>query len=741
MGQLGHAILLLDLGVCLYSVIASIYGARTRRSDWVDSGRRAVYCRAALSVIAFAILELAFLRNEFSFKVVASTSSTTIPTFYKLTAPWSSQQGSLLLWVTLSSLWSSLVLFITRKRLREIAPYATAVLMGMAGFFAALAAFAANPFATTAAGQTPNNGAGLDPLLMHPSMMFHPPMLYSGYTLMAIPFAFAIGALITGKLGSEWIRDTRRFALGAWLFLGVGVVLGARWSYTELGWGGYWGWDAVENAALMPWLMITAFIHSIQIQEKRGMLKVWNVSLVLLAGTLAIFGTFLVRSGVLDSIHAFGASTLGVPFVILLGIMAIGSIGLILYRREGLRTEHRIDSLLSREAMFLLQNLVLVAMVFVIFWITLFPLISDALTGTKVSVGPPAFTPFIVPLALILVVLAGAGPMISWRRATIANLKQHFVFPVAFGLVITLLLVLLTNADTKPLALAMFGFGAFLMASVAQEMYSGTAARRAMTKDVWPVAFVSLIRRNRRRYGGYIAHFGLAVMLIGVAASSSFQHSRNATLRPGQSVSNDGYVFRYVRPIATTSAERVSFGAVLDVTKGSKQVTTLRTEQSFYPSTSSSDGIISRFFDSSNADSTIGLDAGPLRDIWTVASANLQPLAADITKGDKLFAGYMNSLIRKTDQEHVSAAEQTAAINASGIYTLRDELVTEIVGQYTKHGYPVQFLLIVAPLVTWLWLGAFIIALGGLIAMWPAPLAVRRRSPAVSRSRAARELV
>lgn len=739
MAQLGRAILLLDLGVCVYSVVASIYGARSRQSDWVDSGRRAVYCLGALSVIAFAILEIAFLRNEFSFKVVASTSSTTIPTFYKLTAPWSSQQGSLLLWVTLSSIWSSLVLFITRKRLREIAPYATAVLMGMAGFFAALAAFAANPFATTAPAQTPSNGAGLDPLLMHPSMMFHPPMLYSGYTLMAIPFAFAIGALITGKLGSEWIRDTRRFALGAWLFLGVGVVLGARWSYTELGWGGYWGWDAVENAALMPWLMITAFIHSIQIQEKRGMLKVWNVSLVLLAGTLAIFGTFLVRSGVLDSIHAFGASTLGVPFVILLAVMAIGSIGLILYRRDGLRTEHRIDSLLSREAMFLLQNLVLVAMVFVIFWITLFPLISDALTGTKVSVGAPAFTPFIVPLALILVVLAGAGPMISWRRATLANLKQHFVFPVAFGVVVTLVLVALTNADTKPLALAMFGFGSFLMASVAQEIYSGSAARRAMTKDVWPVAFVSLVRRNRRRYGGYIAHFGLAVMLIGVAASSSFQHSRNATLRPGQSVSNDGYVFHYVRPIATTSAERVSFGAVIDVTKRGKQVTTLRTEQSFYPSTSSSDGIISRFFDSSNADSTIGLDAGPLRDVWTVASANLQPLAADITKGDKLFAGYMNTLLAKTT--HMSAAQQDTYINDSGIYTLRDQLVNEIVGQYTKHGYPVQFLLIVAPLVTWLWLGAFIIALGGLISMWPAPLAVRRRSPAVSRSRAARELV
>ncbi|HEY2594198.1 MAG TPA: cytochrome c biogenesis protein CcsA, partial [Chloroflexota bacterium] len=245
MAQLGRAILLLDVVVCLYGIGASLYGVRTGRGEWEDSGRRAVYALAGLSVVAFVLLEIAFLRNDFSFKVVANTSATTIPVFYKLTAPWSSQQGSLLLWVTLSSLWSSLALFLTRRRLREIAPYATAVLLGLNGFFAALATFAANPFQTTPAALTPSNGAGLDPLLMHPSMMFHPPMLYTGYTLMAIPFAFAVGALITGKLGSEWIRDTRRFALAAWLCLGVGIILGARWSYTELGWGGYWGWDAV----------------------------------------------------------------------------------------------------------------------------------------------------------------------------------------------------------------------------------------------------------------------------------------------------------------------------------------------------------------------------------------------------------------------------------------------------------------------------------------------------------------
>ena len=744
MGQLGKAILVLDVAVCVYGIFASIYGARKRRSDWVDSGRRAVYALAALSVIAFAVLEDAFLRNDFAFKVVADTSATTIPTFYKLTAPWSSQQGSLLLWVTLSSIWTSLVLFVTRKRLREIAPYATAVLLFMAGFFASLATFSANPFDTTSPALTPSQGAGLDPLLMHPSMMFHPPMLYSGYTLMAIPFAFAIGALVAGKLGSEWIRDTRRFALAAWLCLGLGIVLGARWSYTELGWGGYWGWDAVENAALMPWIVCTAFIHSIQIQEKRGMLKVWNVSLVLLFGTLAIFGTFLVRSGVLDSIHAFGASTLGIPFVALLSVMFLSSVGLVIWRRGQLRSEHRLDSLVSREAMFLLQNMVLLAITFVIFWVTLFPLISQAATGVRVSVGPPAFTPFVVPLALILVLLTGVGPLISWRRATIANLRQQFTFPVAFGVFVTILVLTLTDAARKPLAVAMFGFGAFVIGTVVQEFYRGTAARRAMTRDPWPVALVALVRRNRRRYGGYFAHLGFAVMLIGIAASSSFQHSRNATLRPGQSVSNDGYLFRYVRPTVAVGAERISFGAIIDVTKHGGQVTRLHTMQSFYPSNNGADGIIGRFFDGGNADSTIGLDAGPLRDIWTVAAANLTPLAGEITAGDRFFAAHYNAMLKRARKQ--PPADQVATMNQelarANFWQERNLFIDNLANQYLKHRYPVQFLLIVSPLVTWLWTGAMIAFLGGLISLIPPALLARRRSPALERSRVAvRELV
>src|SRR5437588_1472318 len=300
MAVVGRALLILALAVAVYGIGASLFGARTGRREWVDSGRRAVYALALLATGAFAILEDAFFRSDFSYNVVAQHSSTTTPTFYKLAAAWSSQEGSLLLWVFLLSVWSSLILFLARRRAREIAPYATAVLLGFGTFFTSLAVFFANPFATSA--RPPAEGAGLDPLLLHPSMMIHPPMLYSGYTLLTIPFAFAVGALVTGRLGAEWIAVTRRFALAAWLFLGIGILLGARWSYTELGWGGYWAWDAVEYAALVPWLCSTAFIHSIMIQEKRGMLKVWNASLILSTGVIAILDTFLVRSGVLDSI-------------------------------------------------------------------------------------------------------------------------------------------------------------------------------------------------------------------------------------------------------------------------------------------------------------------------------------------------------------------------------------------------------------------------------------------------------
>ena len=385
MAGLGCACLLLALAVCAYGIGASVYGVRTGRVEFSDSGRRAVYALAGILTVAFVVLEAAFLRNDFTFNTVADTSSRTTPAFYRAAAVWASQEGSLLLWAWLMSMWSSLALFLTRNRLRDVAAYATAIMLGFGGFFVGLMVFYANPFATTS--PAPPEGVGLDPLLRFPTMMIHPPMLYSGYTLCTIPFAFGMGALLARRVDADWIRAIRRFAFAAWLFLGMGILLGALWSYSELGWGGYWGWDAVENASLMPWLTGTAFLHSLMIQEKRGMLKVWNVSLVLGTGTLAIMGTFLVRSGILDSIHAFGGHTLGVPFVCLIGLMIAGSIYLVVSRRSLLRSEHRLDSLISRESMFMANNIVLVGLCFVILWGTYFPLISEALTGQESSVG------------------------------------------------------------------------------------------------------------------------------------------------------------------------------------------------------------------------------------------------------------------------------------------------------------------------------------------------------------------
>src|SRR5437879_5081630 len=360
MADLGRVCLLMALAVCVYGIGASLYGVRAGRPEFTHSARRAVYALAAILTVAMAVLEVAFLRNDFAFKTVADTSSRTTPALYRAAAVWSSQEGSLLLWAWLLSLWSSLALFLVRRRLREVAGYATAVLLGLGGFFIALMLIYATPFATTH--PAPTEGAGLDPLLRFPTMVIHPPMLYSGYTLCTIPLAFGVGALLARRVDADWIRITRRFAFAAWLALGAGIVLGARWSYAELGWGGYWRWDAVENASLMPWLTATAFLHSLMIQEKRGMLKVWNTSLVLATGSLAIMGTFLVRSGILNSIHAFGSSTLGVPFVILIGVLVAGSIYLVVSRRDALRSEHRLDSLLSRESVFLPNNLAVVGL-------------------------------------------------------------------------------------------------------------------------------------------------------------------------------------------------------------------------------------------------------------------------------------------------------------------------------------------------------------------------------------------
>jgi len=718
----GKACLILVLATSLYGIAASLYGARTGRREWVASGRRAVYAVAATTALAFVILEAAFLRSDFSFTLVTTHSSTTTPAFYRATAVWSSQEGSLLLWLLLLSLWSSLILFLTRRRLREIAPYATAVLLGFAVFFAAVLVFLETPFQQ--ASPAPAEGMGLNPLLRHPSMMIHPPMLYSGYTLFAVPFAFAVGALITRRLNADWIRGTRPFTLAAWFFLGVGIVLGARWSYSELGWGGYWAWDPVENASLMPWLTGTAFLHSVMIQERRGMLKIWNVSLVLATGVLAILGTFLVRSGILDSIHAFGASTLGVPFLALIVTMIVGSIVLVASRASDLRSEHKLDSLLSRESVFLLNNLVLVAMCFVIFWGTFFPLISEAITGEEASVGPPWFDQYTVPLALMLVLLSGIGPVIAWRRATASNLRRNLLKPALAGLVVLAVLAAL-GAASEPAALLMFGLGAFVLAAVSQELWRGVRARRAMSGDAAPRALVQLVRRNRRRYGGYLVHAGVSVLFIGIAASSSFQDEKEVLLKPGQTATVGAYEVTYVKPTADLKAapngrlEKIDFGARLRVTRDGEKVADMTTVKSYFPSLAPFLGPISRFFEG-EATSEVGLQAGWRRDIWTAIAPDIGSLRPRIEEGDKVFSG-----------ANLSPEQRDAFLG---------QALTGLTRSYANDPPPATFRLIVSPMVTWIWIGALIAFLGGLIALWPPPRGARSRVTAGYAAKVGREV-
>jgi cytochrome c-type biogenesis protein CcmF len=739
MALLGHVCLVLALIVCAYGIVVSVYGARSGRAEFSLAGRRSVYALAGLLTLGMVVLEIAFVGNDFAFNAVADTSSRTTPLLYRMAALWSSQEGSLLLWAWLLSMWSSLVLFLTRKRLQEVASYATAILLGFGGFFVGLMVFYANPFTTT--NPVPAEGVGLDPLLRFPTMMIHPPILYSGYTLCTIPLAFAMGALIAKRpeggaagrrpasraplssIDGEWIAVVRRFALAAWLFLGMGILLGASWSFSELGWGGYWGWDAVENASLLPWLTGTAFLHSLMIQERRGMLKVWNVSLPLATGILAIMGTFMVRSGILDSIHAFGGATVGVPFLLLIAALLAGSIYLVVSRREILASTHHLDSLLSREAIFLFNNLVLVSLAFVIFWGTWFPKISEAITGQAASVGPPWFDRYTVPLALILVLLSGIGPVIAWRRATPRGVLCNLLVPIAAAL-LTLVVLIAAGVTQKPPAIAMFCCAAFALGSVAQELWRGARVRRGASGEAPPVALLALIRRNRRRYGGYIVHVGMAVLFVGVAASSSFQHVSQLSLSPGQSTRVGAYTIRYVRPTAaltphddpTHTGSTLNVGAVLRVTKDGRYVTTLRPSEDFYESQEESQGSVGHLIGGQPV-SSVGIDAGLTRDIWSAIQPEIE------TRKLKHIIEVGNRTIPFSRPDE-------------GLFVI-DFLAHE----YLQHPPPAQFRLEVSPLIMWIWLGGLIVFGGGLLALsggWATFSRVLRRRVAAGLPRAAR---
>jgi cytochrome c-type biogenesis protein CcmF len=726
---LGAACLILAFVTALYAAGAALWGTRGDRR-FVDSSRRAVYGVFVLLTMCVVVIEAAFWRTDLSLSVVANHSSTTTPLWpYRLTAMWSSQEGSLLLWAWVLSAASSAVLFATRNRHREIAPWATAVLMGLGAFFTGLMLFDANPFARL--DPAPAAGVGLNPLLRHPAMAIHPPMLYTGYVMFSIPFAFAIGALVTKKLDASWIRSTRRFALIAWLCLTVGILLGARWSYSELGWGGYWGWDPVENASLMPWLTGTAFLHSIMVQEKRGMLRVWNVSLICLTFVLALLGTFLVRSGILESIHAFGASTVGGPLLGLIAVVAIGSTALIVSRLDDLRGPKRIESLASRESIFLVNNLLLVGLAAVIFWGTFFPLISELFTGQKASLAAPWYDRYTAPLAIVLVLFTGIGPLLAWRRVSLATAARLFAVPALAALGAVVALAAFSDSGGRPEALIMFGFAAFALAALAQEFVRGAATQRKLSGGSYGRGLVTVVSRNRRRYGGYTVHAGVAILLIAVAASSSFQTSRDIHLRPGQTATVGDYRVTYDQPTSAIdpAENRLTFGAILDVKRNGKPYAVLNPSRNYYASSTSAPGAgpVRSFFNG-EATSEVGRKTTAGGDLWTAMRPDLGPLNSFINGADRR----LERLARGVPQ-----TDRTAQLQLSYLQGLA---VRGVAQSYMRNPPPADFRINVNPLVIWIWIGGGIAIAGGLVAIWPAPEARRRRVSDVYAARLAREL-
>jgi cytochrome c-type biogenesis protein CcmF len=730
--ELGAACLGAAFLTALYAAAAALAGTRGRRR-WTDSARRAVYAMAALLTVCVATLEVSFLRDDFSVALVADHSSTTTPTGYKLTAMWSSQAGSLLLWAWVLSLAASGVLLATRNRLRELVPWATAILAGLAVFFIGLMLFgifspAADSFPFARLDPAPAEGAGLMPLLRHPAMAIHPPMLYTGYVLFSIPFAFAIAALLTRRLDAAWIRSTRRFALVAWLFLSTGILLGSFWSYNELGWGGYWGWDAVENASLMPWLTGTAFLHSVMVQEKRGMLRAWNVSLIVGTFALCLLGTFLVRSGILESIHAFGVSKVGGPLLVLIATVIVGSAVLIGSRLRELRGERRIESLASREAVFLVNNLLLVALCAVIFWGTFFPLISEALTGDERSVGPPFFNAVTTPLAIVLVLFTGIGPLLAWRKVSPGR-AWRLAGPAALvATAVVAVLAVVSDAASEPTALVLFAFAAFSLAALAGEVIRAASAQRALGGGTLATAAARVIARNRHRYGGYMAHAGIALLFIAVAASSSFQTSSDVRLVPGETATVGDFEVTYEEPATSVDAEKLTFSGLLTVTRDGEHFASLSPSRNYYAGRSDgATGPLRGFFEG-EATSEVGRTGAPAGDFWTSMRPDLARYDRIIEAVDRRLTRFAGTLEVGNPQDLQRYADAQGA--AIGRFATLLEASSP----------PVDFRVNYNPLVMWLWVGGAIGVCGGLVAAWPAAASRRRRVADVHAARLAREL-
>lgn len=646
MNQIGYTALLLAVLVSAYGVVAPLIGVKTGRREFIKSAERAAYALCAVAVVASAALIYAFVTRDFRVEYVYSYSSRELSWFYTVTAFWAGNAGSMLLWLLILGIFMAFVVYQNRHKNRELLPYVISILMAIGLFFSLImtVSHGSNPFQLVPGDVVPANGAGLNPMLKNPGMVFHPVTTYLGYVGFAIPFAFGMGALITKRLGDFWIRSTRRWTLLAWFFLSVGNLVGAWWAYVTLGWGGYWAWDPVENASFLPWLTGTAFLHSVMIQEKKDMLKVWNMVLIIITFTLTIFGTFLTRSGIIQSVHSFGQGTLGPFFVAFIGLTLVFSLNLLFSRLDLLKSRNELDSFISRETSFLLNNLILVGMAFTVLWGVLFPILSEAVTGKKITVGPPFFNQVMTPIGLVFIFVTGVCPLVAWRRASFTNLRRNFTYPAGVGLVT--LVLLLVFGMRHVYALISFTLCAFVLATILLEFVRGTWVRRQMTGENILKALVSLIWRNKRRYGGYIVHVGVILILIAVTGSNAFKQELQQTLKKGESLRISNYELTYD-----------SFSSYDTNEKRVGQVTF-------------------------------------------------------VLKQDGRFLG----TVKPIKEYYFSKDQPWTRIDRYS--TLSEDFYVALL-DYSNETGEANIKIDINPLVTWLWIGSFVMGLGGLIAMWP----------------------
>src|SRR5215510_1448715 len=579
MASLGSFLLLATFVVCSYAAVASVVGARRGSRPLIESGVGAFYLITALMTVASAVMINAFLTNDYSINYVAHYSDSVQPLFYKITSYWGGLDGSFMFWVFLLSVFGTCAVYVNRDRHRELIPYVVATISCVQMFFLYLMVVHKNPF-TTALGAAPLDGEGLNPQLQNYWMAIHPPSLYTGFVGMTIPFAFCIAALATGNLDDSWLRAVRRWTMVSWLFLTFGLTLGMIWAYEELGWGGYWMWDPVENAGLLPWFTATAFLHSVMVQERRSMLRVWNVTLVILTFFLTIFGTFMTRSGVVQSVHAFGEDPeLAWLFTGFMVTIVVVSFGFVIYRLPLLRSRNELDSWISREAAFLVNNWILLFSAFFVLFATMFPTLSRAIRHERLTVATTFYNTWMLPIGLSMLLLTGIGPLLAWRKSTLLNLRDQFLLPVILGAVVG---GLATALGVPFWASGLcFAFSGFVVGTIGQEFWRGARVRQTTTGTDLFTALVGLVGRNKRRYGGYIVHVGIVLIFLGFAGNG-MKLEEKVNLKPGQKVTVGDFTARYDSLKVTEDSRKQMVTAQVTLFQGGKQIAVMYPAKWFF---------------------------------------------------------------------------------------------------------------------------------------------------------------